>query len=173
MASACGRILPRPYYLQGDSCSFCSARHELVASPSSHDQPSSDGAASSHVISCHRAASEITATDMLNVGAMAFPKSVHWPIERSDLVKNVGSAERGLFWEIFAGSAPMSTAFSYDGWVCARVDAVTCPGFNSLDPGFLSIVLGLSSEGRCMLAPPLLSIAKNMRYPLCFMLLRL
>ncbi len=72
-----------------------------------------------------------------------------WPSEWRELVTAARSLRTQAFWELFAGCAILTTFFFDAGWeVLPPVDAGKTPCFNLLNCVFLSIVLGIVSEGR-------------------------
>jgi hypothetical protein len=68
------------------------------------------------------------------------------------------SAQKPLFWELFAGCAELTKSFSGNLWVCGPpVDFKICDDFDLLNPHFVAIVIGLILECRITLislAPP-------------------
>ena len=86
------------------------------------------------------------------------PCVVSWPDVWHCLVDEIRSCESKLFWDIFAGTAELTNAFSQNNWFCAPpLDVSFSADYNLLDPLFMAIVIGLILEGRfhlISLSPP-------------------
>ena len=86
------------------------------------------------------------------------PKTCSWPAVWFTVIDNVRSAGVPLFWEIFAGSAALTGAFTDSDWTCGPpIDFRIDECFSVLDPQFFAIIIGLILEGRfslVSLTPP-------------------
>lgn len=72
------------------------------------------------------------------------PTSVPWPEFWIELVKTIRALRGPTFWEVFAGMAAMTTSFRALGIECAPpIDVIYNTDFNVLNPGFLSVVIGI------------------------------
>ena len=103
--------------------------------------------------------------DFLYNSALGAPSTgtLGWLPEWAVLAATIRALPKRAFWEIFAGTAGLTLAFSDAGWCIAPpVDIDDSESFDLLNPLFISVVVGLILEGRISLlhlAPPCSSFA--------------
>lgn len=111
----------------------------------------------------HVLQSDVQFDDLANINettraSHSVPSGPGYPKQWLFLIHTIRSSPSKIFWEIFSGSAVLTSAFWNAGWICGPpIDILEDPSYNVLNPAFLALLIGLILEGRVALlhvAPP-------------------